>query len=131
MTKEQWKSAEERLGTPYATVTLKIDGYRIDIQTVILKMKLALAVYVDGKMSLEWVANDCEIRRKFYFGEKRTLLSRKQREELKKETKAIQKAVKERMAYKLYTPYWNSFRSLKRHLIQNCISIELWEEMSV
>ncbi len=131
MTEKQWNAAEGRLGIPCAMITLKVDGYRIDIQTQLDKMKLVLAVYVNGEIRLDWGSTDCEIRRKFYFGEKRTLLSRKQREDLKKEKKAIQKAVKEKMEYKVYTPYWNSFRSLKRHLIKNCTSIELWEELSM
>lgn len=131
MTNEQWETAEQELQLPYGIVKLQADGYVLSMQTQRHKMKLYIAVYVDGKIKGEWLMKDCEIRRKFFQKSKHSLLTRKEQEKLKRERKAVREAVLAHSVYYSYSPYWSSFRSLKRHLRQNCTEITPYEEENV
>ena len=86
MTPEEWKKVEDALSSPYGRVEFKtdvdltdenagqkkvengrvefkIDGYDITIMCVVEKpLHYCLAVYVDGKIKVEWISQDCEIR---------------------------------------------------------------------
>lgn len=126
MTDEEWKKVEQRLTPLIGHVRLNIDGYAVTIITVEEKpLHYCLGVYVDGKIKIEWIEQDCEIRRKFYRRRTCSLLNAKGRQMLKKERKSVREAVLKECTYEDYTPYWGSFRSLKAHLIKNCTSIEL------
>lgn len=125
LTSEQWKQIEDKLCFIGAKVTLKIDGYKVEL--IVLpenKLKNVIAVYVDGLIKGAWVINDCEIRRKFYFKSARSLLKPK---ELKKLSKKRQNELKEKYTYYSYSPYFNSFKALKSQLIKNNQKIELEE----
>lgn len=128
MTKEEWESIERKLRYPGATVFLQIDGYLIGLQVQTYKMKMVIAVYADGHIKIEWAANDCEIRRRFYMCSKHSLLSASERKKLMKEKKAVREEIEKQCTYFSYSPYWTSFRSLKNHLIKNNDSIELYKE---
>lgn len=128
MTEAQWNAVEEKLLRPYGVVKLQADGYEILLLTEQYKMKLVIAVYVDGKIKGEWLAQDCEIRRKFYRCSTRSLLTRKEREKLKRNKKSIREEIMRVATYHAYSPYWESFRSLKRHLTKNCSTIVSYEE---
>lgn len=130
MTKEDWESVERKLRYPGAGVHLKVDGYKVTLRVMTIKMKMVIAVYVDEFIKGEWLAKDCDIRRKFYQRSKHSLLTAADKKKLTKERKSVQKAVKEQTTYYSFTPYWNSLRSLKRHFIKNNESIELCEEES-
>lgn len=125
MTQAQWNIVEDKLRTLGSGVHLEIDGYHVSFYVVQYKMKLVIATYVDGYIKGEWIINDCEIRQKFYQCSKRSLLSRKGKEKLKREKKAVREEIMKKFEYQSFSPYWTSFRSLKRHLIQNNTSIEL------
>lgn len=130
MTKEQWETVEQKLQSLYGIIVkLQADGYVLSLQIQRHKMKLYIVVYVDGKIKGEWLMEDCEIRRKFFQKSKHSLLSRKEQEKLKRERKAFREAVLSNSVYYTYSPYWSSFRSLKRHLCQNCTDITLYEEV--
>ncbi len=129
MTKEQWETAEQNLQSSYRIVKLQADGYTLSLQTQRYKMQLYIVVYVDGEIRGKWITEDCEIRRKFFQKHRRSLLTRKEQEKLKRERKAIREAVLANSIYYTYSPYWSSFRSLKRHLCQNCTDITLYEEV--
>lgn len=130
MTNEQWEAVEQKLQSLYGiTVKLQADGYVLSLQIQRHKMKLYIVVYVDGKIKGEWLMKDCEIRRKFFQKSKHSLLSRKEQEKLKRERKAVRELVLAQSVYYSYSPYWSSFRSLKRHLCQNCTDIALYEEV--
>ena len=88
MTQAQWNIVEDKLRTLGSGVHLEIDGYHVSFYVVQYKMKLVIATYVDGYIKGEWIINDCEIRQKFYQCSKRSLLSRKGKEKLKREKKA-------------------------------------------
>lgn len=131
MTQEQWNIVESRLQFYGGHVRLKIDDYHVALYVAQYKMKLVIAIYVDGEIRGEWIVNDCEIRRKFYQCSNHSLLSRKDKEKLKREKKAVREKAMKMYGYQSFSPYWTSFRSLKRHLIQNNTSIELCEEDAV
>ncbi len=128
MTKEEWESTERKLLYPGEGVHLKVDGYDVTLRVMMDKMKLVIAVYVDGYIKAEWIMKDCDIRRRFYQRRKGSLLTAADKKKLAKERKSVQKAVQERAVYYTFTPYWVSFRSLKRHLVKNNVSIEICEE---
>ena len=128
MTKEEWESIERKLCFPGAYARLKVDGYSITLKVMRYKMKMVIAVYTDGYIKGEWLVEDCDIRRRFYQRRKHSLLTAADKKKLAKERKSVQKAVQERAAYYSFSPYWASFRSLKRHLMKNNESIEICEE---
>ena len=128
MTKEEWESVERKLCFPADSVHLKVDGYNITLWVMIYKMKMVIAVYVDGHIKGEWLVKDCDIRRRFYQRSKHSLLTAAEKKKLARKSKSVQKEVQERTAYYSFSPYWTSFQSLKRHLIKNNESIELCKE---
>lgn len=131
MTNEDWKETEAKLSVPFGRVKLNIDDYNVTIATVPTKnpLKYELAVFIDGKFDYAWCTEDCEIRRRFCSMHKKSLLSAKQRNKLKKERKAFREEVEKQMTVYIYYPYWNSFRSLRSHLIRNNTSINLLEDV--
>lgn len=130
MTKEDWESVERKLRYPGAGAHLKIDGYKVTLRVMTIKMKMVIAVYVNEYIKGEWLVEDCDIRRKFYQRRKHSSLTAAGKKKLVKERKSVQKAIKEQTTYYSFTPYWNSFRSLKCHFIKNNESIEICEEES-
>ncbi len=68
MTKEDWGVFEKKLSDPYGgVVRLLVDGYEITVIVVQEKpLHFSLVLYVDGKFKTEWIANDCDIRRRFF-----------------------------------------------------------------
>ena len=98
MTKEEWKQAEEKLNSAFSRVDLLVDGYKITVVVEPLKgMKLVLMVYVDGYFRGKWLTEDCDIRRRFYYCSKRSLLTTKEKKRLQREKKAIREEIKTNM----------------------------------
>lgn len=129
MTKEQWKAVEQKvLLYPYTIAKLQADGHVLSLSMQRHKMRLVIVVYVDGKFNFKWLTEDCEIRRKFCQRKKRSLLTQKDRERLKREKKSIREKIQEQATYYSYSPYWTSFTALRRHLEQNCVNITPYEE---
>lgn len=128
MTKEEWESVERKLCYPGDGVHLKIDGYNVTLRVMIYKMKMVIAIYVNGYIKCEWLIKDCDIRRRFYQRSKHSLLTAAEKKKLARKSKSVQKEVQEWATYYSFSPYWTSFRSLKRHLIKNNTSIELCKE---
>lgn len=66
MTKEEWKRVEEALTHFFHPVDLKADGYDV---TLILERVGAyqnkIMVYIGGEFRGQWMAEDCEERRRF------------------------------------------------------------------
>lgn len=126
MTKEEWTKVETALGSIYGRAELLIDGYNIVVVCVPEKpLHQILAVYVNGKINMKWCLEDCEERRRFCFRSKKSLLSQKEKAELKRKKKSIRDEVEKRMMIYTYSPFWNSFRTLKSHFLKNNSSIEL------
>ena len=93
MTKEEWESVEHKLLYPGEGVHLKVDGYDVTLRVLIDKMKMVIAVYVDGRIKAEWLVKDCDIRRRFYQRSKHSLLTAAEKKKLAKERKSVQKEV--------------------------------------
>ena len=128
MTDEQWKEVEKKLVPPFGRVELEIDGYKVVIVAGLVdKTKYGFIVYVNGFIRAEWSINDCEIRRRFYYESKKSLLKSSEKAKIKKMRKAVQEEILQRAKYSTYLPYWGSFSRLKAHLIKNNQSIELVE----
>ncbi len=128
MTDEEWSRAETALSPPFGYVKLLIDGYDVHIEVVQIKrLKFKLAVYVNGYIKAEWSLSDCDIRRRFYYESKKSLLKQSEKAKLKKMRKADRERIMQRAAYSVFLPYWGSFSRLKSHLIKNNQSIELVE----
>ena len=134
MTKEEWDEVQRHLTFPGTTVHMKIDGYDISAQLqrhTSTSLKYDIMIYVNGYFKGEWMVNDCEIRNRFYCKRTHDTMSRKDKERLKKASKAVKKLVEEHgHKYDIYYPYWTSFRSMKSHFIKNNSSIELVEKES-
>ena len=129
MTNEDWIKVEKALSIPYGNVKMKIDGYNVTLSCIPEKpLKYVIAVFIDGTFKTKWAIEDCEIRRRFCFKSKSSLLTAKQKKSLKREKKAVQKEVEKQMTYYSYYPYFKSFRTLKSQLIHNNKQIELEEE---
>lgn len=124
MTAEDWKQIEKRLSYGYGNVKLKIDGYDITLLSTIEKMKVYIAIYVNGEINGKWVAEDCEIRRKFYFKRKCCVVKNAEMKKRKISKKQMAELI-EKYTYYTYTPFYTSFRSLKSQLINNNDNIEL------
>lgn len=86
-----------------------------------------IMVYIGGEFRGQWMAEDCEVRRRFLQEQRHNILSGKQRAEFERLPKRRQKELREKypMQYSCFTPQWSSFRALKRHFCANNQSIEL------
>jgi len=123
MTKEEWKKVEEDLKILYNRVNLDCDGYLI---TLVLARhgiyKNLIDVFINGKISYLWTQNDCEERKRFFYECKKFLYSKKDRKRL---TKLKFRSDSINKKFSIYYPFWNTFSSLKRHLIKNNKEIKL------
>jgi len=129
MTKEDWQYVERELADPYGYIKLKIDGYEVTVNVEPEKnLKYILAIYIDGKIKMDWLTEDCEIRRKFYQKHTKSMLTVQEKKKLSRERKAVREAIQKQMQYDYYLPYWTSFRSMKSHFIKNNTVIELLAE---
>lgn len=125
MTKEQWEMIENRLRYPGGTVRLKIDGYNVALQTQFEnKMKLAIAVYIDDKISMEYLKPESDTCKRFMCPVRKCSVTKKDIEKVTR-SKKRQQELKEKYTYTYYVPYWSSFRRLKSHFIKTNTSIEL------
>lgn len=126
MNQEKWAEIAKELENPFGKVRLKIDEYDVTIIVAQEKtLKYCLAVYINDKIKVKDIIEDCDIRRKFYQEHKTSLLKRKDLERLKREKKSVREEVKKKYTSYYYDPCWRSFRSLKAHLIKNNEDIEV------
>lgn len=124
MTANDWKNVEEKLNR-YYSVQLSIDNYDVMLSIITHGMRLDIAVYVNGCIDGSDIVNDTDIRRKFYQKHVTSVLTAKDKKLMRGISKAKRKEIEENSKFYWYEPYWQSFRSLKRHLVQNNTSIEL------
>ncbi|MGN0603280.1 MAG: hypothetical protein ACI4I2_04810 [Oscillospiraceae bacterium] len=130
MTADDWKVAETKL-TPFGYAEFLIDGYNVSVALrPQSKTKFVYMVFVDGIFKGEWLIKDCEIRRRFCYEGKKSILTGKQKADFikqfgKREYNRFIKENSKMMNYKYYLPYFGSFRTLKSHFIKNNESITL------
>ena len=92
MTKEEWKQAEEALTHFFRPVELKVDGY--DITLILERVGVyqnKIMVYIGGEFRGQWMAEDCDERRRFLQERKHSILSGKQMAEFERLPKQRQK----------------------------------------
>lgn len=126
MTDEEWEKVEKSLSSPFGYAELMIDGYTVDvIVQPIGELKYKLAVYVNKRIAVYTCSNDCDIRRRFYYPSKRSILSSADKQKLKRASKARRESITQMYAYTAFLPYWGSFSRMKAHFIRNNQSIRL------
>lgn len=123
LTEQKWKEVEEKLFIHDMPVKLKIDDYEITLIKIQEKMKLYIAIFVNGEFKPEWIEQDCDIRQRFMHQSKHCLLKKKELEYITK-SKKKQQELKEKYTHINYSPYWSSFSRLKNWLIQHNYNIE-------
>jgi hypothetical protein len=126
LTAKEWKMVEEKLKSFYNIVKLKCDEYELSIVLERYgQFRNVLMVYINGVSKGTWLMEDCEERRRFFQPQTRSLLRQNGKASLKKLPKKIRAEYEAKSRYTYYLPYWRSFGSLKRHLINNNQVIEL------
>lgn len=128
MTKDEWDQVEKAVESQFCVTNLTVDGYSLKlILERIGRYELGIAVYIDGEIRGEWIMKDCEERRRFYRRSTRSVLNKKEKDMLKKMSKKRRDefAKEYNTTYDVYYPYWQSFRALKKHLIDNNNDIQL------
>ena len=120
MTNEDWQEIEEKLKSLFLIVKLRCDEYEVSIKLQrINQFKNVIAVYVNGQIKAEWMAKECEESRRFFRKVIKSTMSRKQKDAFKKLPRKLQKEFEINSTYSYYDPSWTSFKSLKKHLIEN------------
>ena len=133
MTADEWKKAEQMLRPPYGRAKFLIDGYNVIVEMRLTSStKFSFVVFVDGVFKGEWLTEDCDIRRRFCYKGRQTLLTSKEKDEFikkfgKREYNRFIKENPELCYVTFYSPYFGSFRTLKQHFIKNNTSITLVE----
>ncbi|OGS90834.1 MAG: hypothetical protein A2Z95_06095 [Gallionellales bacterium GWA2_60_18] len=133
ISKEQWKEIEARLSNIMGRVELVCDGYRVNAVVESSKMRLYVAVYVNGEIKGSWADGKGEIPQKFCQATKRYLYSATKRAKAKKA--AARRGVGADLR-KWYTgvaessivswmPWWTNSKAFCRHIRKTCTSIEL------
>lgn len=117
MNNEMWKEIEFRLFELRTVVKLKADDYCIWLINQRKGNKLYTVVYVDGKFKIQWINEECEIRRKFMCPSKKCLLTKKVLNKIR--SKKRRKEISDKYTYISYSPYWSSFSRMKKHFIEN------------
>lgn len=126
MTDEEWEKVEKSLSGTFGYAEFMIDGYTVDvIVQPIGALKFNLAVYVNKRIAVYTCANDCDIRRRFYYPSKRSHLNAADKQKLKRASKARRESITQMYSYTAYLPYWGSFSRMKAHFIRNNQSIRL------
>lgn len=129
MTKEDWKEVEKKL-FEWGLSSLNCDNYKITLSLNRKGMVLSIVVFINGKCDFNFGKDDCEERRKFFSQNKIYLYSATERRKMKRRTRKLLAEIGINPdSYTLYySPVWKSFNSLKRHLINNCTSIEIYKD---
>ena len=126
MNDEMWKEVEFQLFELGKIVRLKADDYNIWLINQREGNKLYTVVYVDGKFKFEWATTDCEIRRRFMCPSKKCAATKRELDKIRSQKRKNE--IKEKYTYTVYSPYWASFKRLKKHLVENNAIIEMEEE---
>lgn len=127
MTPEQWQAVERAVSRPYGGADLVVDGYQVALRVEPLKgLRSTIVVYVNGMWKGEWLANDCEERRRFFRPVRVCYMNNKDYQSWRKvfgKKDADKRRENLRGCY--WLPDWPAFSRLKRHLVANNKSVEL------
>jgi hypothetical protein len=123
MKREDWLALEKQLTWPGARASLQCDGYRVTLMVQRDKMRMVIAIYVNGWFRGEWVRDDCEERRRF-MRPKTECAMRFNKADLRLGKRWIAK-MKAKYSFTWYSPIWPSVQVLRRHFEKHNTSIEL------
>lgn len=128
MTKEEWKKVDIALTSVFAPpVNLKIDGYKVSLKlTQKSRFQNAILVYVNDEFRGKWLAEDCEIRRRFYCCKKRSVVTEKDYKLYGVRSKKAKQELKDKFSYNEYFSYWTNFEKMTKHFIANNENIEFY-----
>lgn len=132
LTKDQWKSVEQSLSPPWGRTKLMIDNYMVELILFANKGKLSFSIMVciNGKFDYNWIpdkTHEVEDIRKRFFRPSKICAFRATKSTIKKCGKAFVKEMKKKYTGIVYLPYWDSFNSLKKHLVANNSNFEIIE----
>lgn len=131
MSKEDWDRVRKALDNLYGFAKLDIDGFEVTLQLVrVSTYKNAIQIFVNGCFKGKWITTDCEERRRFICAKEKSLMNSKEKDNFLKLSKKIQKELNEKynnFTYITYQSLWDSFRSLKKHLVENNAEIKIKE----
>lgn len=127
MTGAEWKKVNECLQYVLCSgAKLKIDGYEVYLcLRQISQFKNAIVVYVNGVFKGEWLAKDCEERRRFFPCKKKCPIKNSDFKNWGIRSKKQIQSYKDEYSYNEYSSAWTSFTALKKHFEANNKSIEL------
>jgi hypothetical protein len=131
MNNADWKEVEKRLGLQFHPVELMCDGYRLYLELQrVSNLRLAITFHINGWFRGKWMIEDCEERRRFFPVSFRSIYGQKRKNWYKSWPKWMLRDLKIDLNEKhaVYGVSWSSFTSLKRHLIKNNNSIEMFRE---
>lgn len=124
ITPADWARIEESLSGLLGSETLLCDGYKLTIVRKQDRNKLVLMVYVNDYIKGEWLAGDCEERRRFMRRQTLRLFSAAKVAKMTAGMSARRRAhyvaaMGLDKTLDSYTPVWGSFSALRRHLIKH------------
>lgn len=126
-TEEQWKLIKDVALDRYCGVKFLIDGYAVKVQiNRVSDLKLALYVSVDGKINAGWMdprnSDYADIQKRF-LKETKVPCIRSTAKNIRIFGKKYIKDINKKKTLIMYDVMWNSFKSLRRHLVSNNDSI--------
>lgn len=127
----EWHKIEQLFSRSFGSVLLNCDGYEIAFSVVVIKRRLTVMTYVNGQFKGKWLMEDCPERSKFMRKRSVPIYNSKQKKEFKK---ILGKFYREELYEKkieTYSPFWPTYRILKKHLIENNKEITLIDYSSV
>lgn len=121
MTNEDWQWVQKRWFFAYS-FRFEVDGYQITLEKGITTTgQIEYAIFINDWFKGEWARRDCEERRRFLRREVHKVHTAK---EMKVWRRWKGRSYKN-PTFEVYTPFWRSFRSFKRHLVANNQEIRL------
>ncbi|PHN00665.1 hypothetical protein [Flavilitoribacter nigricans] len=135
LTKAQWKQFEGEIWK-YKSPALLIDDHIISVRFIIDKkaMRVLYEVFIDGEIKGEWIGDENELAKKYWFARSRNpfLSMAREREKMlgKRLSKKIGMSVEDAksQAIIIYQPWFSSFKTMKSTWERNNDSIELYHE---
>jgi hypothetical protein len=126
VSKEDWAIIEKRLSVIHP-IRFWIDGYRVLISLVRVKMKLVIVPLIDGIYdSGKWEKEGSEIPGKFYKSKEKWLYRKSSRNAVIKrfgKKEAEKHGFLNKREYIQY--HWTSFGAIKKHYMKTCKSIQV------
>lgn len=133
LSKEQKESVIQDLSSLFKTVKLNCDGYEITLRLMRHKMKLIIAIYINGEVKGMWSSKPEEYpESKFLAVRKKSVYTPSEKAKILKEfgkrDAKKQFNIDQQFEYRL--PYFSTARSALNHLIKVSESIEILTEMA-